>query len=49
VPTLLREPAVATWRQEVDLDDHTPYAVGGAPRAEAVTARTGTLLVGTHG
>ncbi|EEH55893.1 DNA methyltransferase, partial [Micromonas pusilla CCMP1545] len=42
--TNLREPAVATWRVEVDLDGHTPYAEGGVPRPEALAAREGTLL-----
>ena len=35
---------MATWRVEVDLDGHTPYAEGGVPRPEALAAREGTLL-----
>ena len=42
--TLRREPAVATWRVEVDLDGHTPYAEGGVPRQAALDAREGILL-----
>ena len=44
VTTLIREPMVATWKEEVDLDDHTPYAVGGVPRQAALDARKGKLL-----
>ena len=39
-----REPAVATWRVEPDLDGHTPYAEGGEPRQAALDARAGILL-----
>lgn len=42
--TLRREPAVATWKVEVDLDGHTPYAEGGVPRQAALDAREGILL-----
>jgi hypothetical protein len=34
-----REPAVATWFVEPDLDGHTPYAEGGEPRQAALDAR----------
>jgi hypothetical protein len=39
-----REPAVATWLVEPDLDGHTPYAEGGEPRQAALDARAGILL-----
>jgi hypothetical protein len=39
-----REPAVATWFVEPDLDGHTPYAEGGEPRQAALDARAGILL-----
>ena len=39
-----REPAVATWLVEPDLDGHTPYAEGGEPRRAALDARAGILL-----
>ena len=39
-----REPAVATWVVEPDLDGHTPYAEGGEPRQAALDARAGILL-----
>ena len=36
-----REPAVATWFVEPDLDGHTPYPEGGEPRQAALDARAG--------
>ena len=42
--TNVREPMVATWRVERDLDGHTPYAEGGVPRREALDARKGKLI-----
>ena len=44
VTTNVREPMVATWRVERDLDGHTPYAEGGVPRREALDARKGKLI-----
>ena len=38
VTTNVREPMVATWKVEKDLDGHTPYAEGGVPRLEALNA-----------
>ena len=42
--TGVREPAVATWKVEPDLDGHTPYAEGGMPRVAALNARNGILI-----
>ena len=44
VTTNVREPMVATWKVEKDLDGHTPYAEGGVPRLEALNARKGKLI-----